>query len=232
MAPKVKTMKAGGNGGSADVVAEAEKIVREAITIPAPDIGVATFLIRGTAPFVQHRFSQKAIAKMESIQKQGSQSRKGRQREARDFDADYKAAMYHLEDGGNGIPCSAFRSAMVSACKIVGFHMTKAKVSVFVEADGYDGSEALVRITKGMPRPTGPMPVRNETGVIDLRNRPMWAPGWEVRLRIKYNKAQFSLTDVANLLAHVGLFVGVGEGRPDSKNSCGMGWGLFEIVNQ
>jgi hypothetical protein len=30
----------------------------------------------------------------------------------------------------------------------------------------------------------------------------------------------------------VGRQVGIGEGRPDSRNSCGMGWGLFEIVNR
>jgi hypothetical protein len=27
----------------------------------------------------------------------------------------------------------------------------------------------------------------------------------------------------------VGAQVGIGEGRPDSKNSTGMGWGTFEI---
>jgi len=32
------------------------------------------------------------------------------------------------------------------------------------------------------------------------------------------------------LLARVGMQVGIGEGRPDSKNSAGMGWGLFEVV--
>jgi hypothetical protein len=30
-------------------------------------------------------------------------------------------------------------------------------------------------------------------------------------------------------MARVGLQVGIGEGRPDSKNSAGMGWGLFTI---
>jgi len=34
---------------------------------------------------------------------------------------------------------------------------------------------------------------------------------------------------LTNLLARAGLQVGIGEGRPDSKNSAGMGWGLFQI---
>jgi hypothetical protein len=40
---------------------------------------------------------------------------------------------------------------------------------------------------------------------------------------------QFTHQDVANLMTRVGLQVGLGEGRPDSKNSAGMGWGLFQI---
>jgi hypothetical protein len=41
----------------------------------------------------------------------------------------------------------------------------------------------------------------------------------------------FSLDDISNLLMRVGLQVGLGEGRPDSKKSAGMGWGTFEISN-
>jgi hypothetical protein len=37
--------------------------------------------------------------------------------------------------------------------------------------------------------------------------------------------------DVTNLINRVGLQVGIGEGRPDSKDSAGIGLGLFEIVN-
>jgi len=35
--------------------------------------------------------------------------------------------------------------------------------------------------------------------------------------------------DVVNLIARVGMQVGIGEGRPDSKASAGLGFGLFEI---
>jgi hypothetical protein len=29
-----------------------------------------------------------------------------------------------------------------------------------------------------------------------------------------------------------GMQVGIGEGQPDSKNSAGMGWGLFELATK
>jgi len=52
---------------------------------------------------------------------------------------------------------------------------------------------------------------------------------WYAKVRIRFDEDQFTLQDITNLLSRVGLQVGLGEGRPDSKNSAGMGWGLFEI---
>jgi len=58
----------------------------------------------------------------------------------------------------------------------------------------------------------------------------MWDEGWEAQVRVRYDADQFTLEDLANLLARVGVQVGLGEGRPDSKSSAGMGWGTFMIV--
>ena len=52
------------------------------------------------------------------------------------------------------------------------------------------------------------------------------------QIRIRFDADMFSLTDITNLLMRVGLQVGIGAGRPFSKDSCGMGWGLFDIVSE
>jgi hypothetical protein len=70
--------------------------------------------------------------------------------------------------------------------------------------------------------------VRNATGVADLRVRGMWRK-WSATLRVKYDHDMFSVEDVTNLLSRVGMQVGIGEGRPDGKQSAGMGWGTFSI---
>ena len=204
-----------------------------AVTIKPPNLKVAVFRIIGTAPYVQCKFSAKARQIMHDKQAGGSVSRKGAKRDPKDFQALYEGAMHKLPDGSHGIPAPAFRAAMVSACRIVGFKMTIAKMSVFILGDGFDPDDAtpLVKILKGEPHYTE-MPTRNETGVIDLRPRPMWDVGWEADLRVQFDADQFSVTDVANLLMRVGMQVGVGEGRPDSKKSCGMGWGLFEVSSR
>jgi hypothetical protein len=49
-------------------------------------------------------------------------------------------------------------------------------------------------------------------------------------LRIRYDAGMFTSDAMVNLISRVGLQVGIGEGRPDSKNSAGLGYGLFEII--
>ena len=52
---------------------------------------------------------------------------------------------------------------------------------------------------------------------------------WGARLNIQYDAGMLSDADIVNLISRVGVQVGIGEGRPDSKQSAGLGFGLFEI---
>ena len=223
--------------------AEPATTTAEAITIPPPNIRVLKVFIQGTAPFVQNRFSKKSIDQMKEKMKAGSTASKGKKRDPRDFDEDFKQAMHLSEEGWYGIPAPAFRAACIDACRMVGFKMTHAKMSVFIKADGLDALDGtpLVRLLSGDPEKltarlpieepeVAEHPVRNATGVADIRIRPMWR-NWGVNLTVEYNGDQFTATDVINLLRHAGGSVGVGEGRPYSKSSNGMGWGTFDVFD-
>ena len=202
-----------------------------AVTITAPNMVTAVFRIVGNAPYVQLRFPQKAQALMRAKMEKGSQAKKGAKRDPRDFQEDYKQAMYTSTEGWHGIPAPVFRNAMISACRIVGFQMTKAKLAVFCEADGMDKDDATpMIIINGTPEAVEHH-VRNATGVADLRVRAMWRE-WSAVVRLRFDADMFSLDDITNLLARVGTQVGIGEGRPDSKQSAGMGWGTFDIAAQ
>lgn len=168
---------------------------------------------------------------MKAKHEAGSQAKKGSKRESRDFNDDYEQSKHISTDGWCGIHAGSIRNAMISACRLVGFKMTLAKLCLFVEADGYDAVDGvpLIKI-EGKPEQVSMM-VRNATGVADIRVRPMWRK-WAANIRIRYDADQFSLEDITNLLQRVGMQVGLGEGRPDSKTSAGMGWGLFEIEGQ
>lgn len=203
----------------------------ESVVIEAPNFQVATFRIAGTAPYVQLRFSEKAKHVMMEAQSAGTTAKsKKKDRDAKDFEALGYAAAHISEDGWYGIPCSAFRNAMISACRVAGLHMTQAKLLVFVEGDGLDKHDQIPLVQLHGPGPVIRVdPVRNATGVIDLRPRPCWT-NWHADLRIRYDAGFISLASVAALLMRAGVQVGIGEGRPDSKKSAGMGWGTFEIV--
>jgi hypothetical protein len=117
---------------------------------------------------------------------------------------------------------------MISACRIVGFKMTQAKMAVFIEADDIDAGDGTPLVfINGKPESVMHH-VRNATGVADLRVRAMWRE-WSALVRVRFDADLFTVTDVTNLLARAGVQVGIGEGRPDSKSSSGMGWGLFAI---
>lgn len=199
----------------------------EPITITAPNLKTIRIRFVGTAPYVQNRFSQKAM--LEILASHTDPTKKNtRKREPKDVDALYNGAMHKDENGKFGIPAAAFRNAMIDACRVAGYKMTMSKMSVFVEADGYDAIDgtALVHI-EGKPEQTQII-TRNDNGSPDVRIRPMWRK-WAGTVRITYDADQFRENDVANLLLRAGRQVGVGEGRPYSKNSAGMGWGMFTL---
>tara|TARA_R100000734_G_C3293357_1_gene84855 strand:+ start:327 stop:968 length:642 start_codon:yes stop_codon:yes gene_type:complete len=201
-----------------------------AVAITPPDFRFLSINLKGTSPLVINRFSAKAMEEMRATQEAGSTSRSKKIREAKDFDALYEGAKHTSEQGWEGIHAAAFRNAAISACRAVGFKMTHAKLAFMVLADGFDKVDGapLVKLTEGKAE-KWVAPTRNATGVIDLRSRPMYRK-WGTTLKIRYDAGMLSETDIVNLIARVGMQVGIGEGRPDSKQSAGLGFGLFEIV--
>jgi hypothetical protein len=199
------------------------------IQIKAPNFGRATFQIVGTAPLVVHRFSSKIKMQMLQKMEQGKAAASKKDRPAKDSDQTFADARYISKQGWDGFNAAAIRNAMISACRLVSFKMTLAKMSVFVEADGWDKDEPqipLVRIYGEAVRQDDM--ARVETGQPYVTIRAAYYD-WSAKITIRWDADQFSLADVTSLLSRVGQQVGIGEGRPDSKNSCGMGWGLFEV---
>lgn len=200
----------------------------QTVNIRAPKMETARFEIIGTAPLMTARFSKKA--EIMATQAAGSVAKTKKERKAKDFDADARAAAYRTADGWYGFNAASMRNAMISACRLVGFKMTMAKMSVFVVADGFDEVESTPLVRVNGEWKTSVMHTRNATGVVDVRARPMWPPGWTAAPVIRWDADQFTATDIANLLMRVGMQVGIGEGRPDSKASAGLGYGLFDLA--
>ncbi|MFA5348299.1 MAG: hypothetical protein WC294_09180, partial [Methanoregula sp.] len=166
--------------------------------------------------------------KMKMETGKAASSRKNR--EAKDTNDIYNESRYVSKEGWDGFHAAALRNAMISACRLVGFKMTLAKLSVFVIADGWDKTEPQIPLVRiyGEPIKQEDM-ARVETGQPYVTVRAAYH-NWEAKIKIRWDADQFTVNDVTNLLMRVGMQVGLCEGRPDSKNSAGMGWGLFELV--
>jgi hypothetical protein len=198
------------------------------VTITPPNFLEAIIEIEGTSPYVMNSMSSATRAAIVAKQEEGSQSRKGRLRPPKDFDAIYKGMMHVSTEGWYGMPASAFRAAMISACRTVGFKMTVGKLSLFVIADGIDNSDGqmLVRL-EGKPTRRD-LPVKLADGSTDILPRPFF-DRWSAKVRVRWDADQFTPNDIVNLMNRVGTQVGIGAGRHDSKQSTGMGWGCFKI---
>ena len=208
---------------------EVVTIKQETVVITPPNFQIAELEIVGTAPYVQNKFSAKARGEIKAKQAKGSTAKAGKKHSPKDFGELYKQAMHISSENWHGIPAPAFRAALIDACRLVGFKMTLAKQAIFILQEGVDKDDGtpLVKITEGSPKPFESY-VRLPTGVPDIRERPMWEK-WAAIVRIQFDDDVFTLEDVTNLLARAGGQVGIGEGRPFSKKSHGMGWGTFEV---
>lgn len=211
--------------------ADSEPASRQ-VQIKAPNFQTAVFSIRGTAPLVVHRFSAKTKQQMKDKMETGKSASSKKNREAKATDELFEEARYRSREGWDGFHAASIRNAMISACRLVGFKMTLAKMSLFTVADGIDKDEPQIPLIRiyGTAMKQEDM-ARVETGQPYVTVRAAYHD-WSAKIRIRWDADQFSLVDVTNLLSRVGMQVGICEGRPDSKNSAGCGWGTFEIENE
>lgn len=162
--------------------------------------------IEGTAPLIQNRFSEKARQMMLDRQ-QGT----ALEREPKNPEALYEAALYRLPGDRYGHPAVAFKDAVVGGVRFYKgskLTMTGVRTMLFVMGEGAD---MLVPID-GIPKMRED-PVRNASGVADLRYRPVFWP-WRATLSVAYIPNQFSLSSLVALV-DAGGNGGVGEWRPE-----------------
>lgn len=201
----------------------------QTVTIRPPGFQTARFKIIGIAPLVIRRFSTKTKDQLLQKQVGGKASSSKKNRDAQDVEATFNEARYISKDGWDGFQASCIRNAMISACRLVNFKMTLAKLSIFVIQDGWDAKEPQIPLIRIHGEPVMQEDIgRVETGAPYVTIRPAYHE-WHAFVNIRWDADQFSIEDVTNLLSRVGMQVGIGEGRPDSKNSAGCGWGMFEI---
>lgn len=198
-----------------------DRIKDESVTIP----------IVGLTPVIPHQWAEKAKRLMRDKQ-YGTQVKQGR-REPKDPEEDAEAAMYRLPDGRPGLPATAFKGAMVAACRFFqGLPMTEGRLMLYVKGEGPDQLvplEGTEQIREDMPR--------NATGVVDLRYRTALLAGvegiepWRANVTIVFPPSLITVDSVVVLLDAAGR-VGIGDWRPGSPKSNTGTFGTFRIDDE
>ena len=210
---------------------DAEAIIR----IEGIERRTISLWIAGTQ-LLTNRFGGAALAEMKRKQEAGSlpKGQKKSTKAAKKFDDLFESAKYTAHEGWCGIKCIALRNAMIAAAPLLGLSSVLANLSIWILADGYDRDDGspLLEIHCASEPEQFLAPAQNTfrggKKVIDLRIRPLWN-NWRINPKIEFNAKVFTEQEIGNLLNHAGL-IGIGDGRPGSPNSNGIGMGMFEVV--
>lgn len=178
---------------------EISRIGAETLTVP----------IRGTAPLIVHRFSEKAKRQMLDNM-QGRKSPK----EPKDPQAEYEAAFYHTKDGGYGFPVIGFKAATVGGARFYSqVTMTQLRQCLFMRGELGDDGQMHARLAGDEPHMREDV-VRVNRGGSDLRYRPEFTE-WSTSLEVTYVTSMLTRSSVLSLIDAGGLGVGIGEWRPE-----------------
>lgn len=217
----------------ADDTGKAETTPKQVkLVVSAPNFQTYTFSCKGLTPYMQNAWSAKAIKQMLDAMARGDGEGDVKvKRPPKDFAAAYKGAFHRSTDGWVGIPCSAIRAALIAACRAANLHMTQMKQAIVdVEPDGFDAitGQGLIRLIAKKQPECNQLPVRLKNGGTDIHPRPLWR-NWAFEVRITVDEDMVNRVNLVNLLVRAGRQVGIGEGRPMSPKSHGLGFGVFVL---
>jgi len=166
---------------------------------------------------ITHRLTKEVVEKF-MMREEG----KTKQKEIRDYDAEYKDCFYYTEDKKYGFPASGFMGALLDACIALGIPKTQIKRSVRILGDIYELKYKKLNHRIDNPKRGG----RNSTP--DTRHRPEFID-WECELVIQYDTNQITPDQIINLINQAGFSTGIGDWRPGAPKSSGI-HGMFKVL--
>lgn len=187
------------------------------------EIIVMEVQVRGTAPLIVQRWTEKSKQMMLAAQQSTARIKK----EAKDPVALFESSQYRFEDGRHGFPAAGFGAATRAAARYFeGVTLVMARTSLTVLGEG---SQQLVPLDiEEEPSMREDTP-RNANGVADLRYRAQYWP-WSATLHVRFAPQLISPESIVALVDAGGMG-GIGEWRPSSPKSLTGTYGTYEVVS-
>lgn len=212
----------------------------EIVEIKEFDIKTVNVRIRGTAPLISHKWSEKA--KKMILDKQTEETKVQKKHDKKIPALDFINSAYWLtqEPTGDsdeecianfeaavkagarwGFPATAFKQAAIMAASRNNLDMkgTQIRAAFFIEGEGPD---QLVELKGSIPHIREDMVrVGGMTKAADIRHRAQF-DDWYADLKIRYNaNGPVTLEQIINLINLSGFCGGVGEWRPEKDGNFG-----------
>lgn len=201
-----------------------------AVTIPKIEVERVTVPIESLPPgLLTHRFGEDKRRQMAEAQQGKVRSRVGRQ--PKDPEKEFHNSIYFIGNPNArnkryGIPAISFKQAMVNGCRVIkALSMAEARQMFFVL--GCEDDREHVEIDSEFDPVMREDPVRNASGVADLRYRAFW-PEWTADLHVEFLAGTLTTEQVVNLINVAGWSSGVCEMRPQQK--IGGTFGRFQVA--
>jgi hypothetical protein len=202
------------------IVAQSKKKV----SIPAPNIGRITILIRGKTPLLQNSWTERTLATMPGGPLKGKSGKNEKLTQDEEYQEALDAIRMPSENGGPpvyGFAKEAVVHGMASAAGRLGDHkMTEIRAAVAVAS------------------PDDRIPIQGSEPTMDSRavhltrtsnkvaNRPRFWP-WEAEIPLEFDRGVLNEEAILRILADMGRGIGLGSYRPENKGT----FGTFEVVD-
>lgn len=204
-------------------MAASKKDPNESIEIVKVQEGAITFCLIGRSPFVCNAMSAKVRGELLNPSPKKGRTEKESTLKHEPLE-EYRRSPYRSlgKDGATRIlfPASGFKRAMANAAlEIPGTN--KSQIGRLCWAEGpYVPIYGIPQMWMAVVRNAG----MNKTP--DIRTRAI-LPEWASRVTVRYVTPNLREQPVVNLMASAGVFIGVGDGRPEKG---ALSFGQFEVV--
>ncbi len=185
------------------------------ITIPSINLQHMVVSIVGMTPLLTNRFSEESVAKIEDKQQHRAKVAK----EARNPEAEFRAAAHMIAPSVYGFPAVGIKKALVAAGgRFADEKMTHLRGVINIMGD-------LIPIQGPAPTMRSDT-IRLQGSKSSLAYRPQFTP-WAMDIPVTFNAGIIGQAQILNLFQIAGFSVGIGAWRPECNGTFGQ-WALNE----